>query len=90
MNLIRPIGETQRADSRPVRRQSEIARDATTAMRLHGVVNAICGACTLIIAISLRAALLPARSIISAAFRQSRRVISMSMRARAIRSSQTE
>src|SRR3546814_19378397 len=46
------------------------------------------GACTLIIALSAAADLLPTLSIMSAALRQSRRVISISMRARARRCSQ--
>ena len=53
------------------------------------ILSAMLGACTLIIAISSWAALLPALSIMSAALRQRSRVISMSMRARAIRSSHT-
>ena len=53
------------------------------------IFSAMIGAATLIIAISPCAALLPARSIMSAALRHSRRVISMSMRALAIRSSHT-
>ena len=48
------------------------------------------GAATLIMAISSWAALLPTLSIMSAALRQSRRVISMSVRASAMRCSQTD
>src|SRR5215208_6248288 len=53
------------------------------------IFSAIFGAATLIIAISPCAALLPARSIMSAALRHKRRVMSMSIRASAIRSSHT-
>ena len=52
--------------------------------------SAMRGAATLIMAISSCAALLPTLSIMSAAFRQSSRVISMSMRASAMRCSHTE
>ena len=52
--------------------------------------SAMIGAATLIIAISPCAALFPARSIMSAALRQRSRVISMSMRALATRSSHTD
>src|SRR5688572_17232409 len=52
--------------------------------------SAVRGAATLIIAISPCAALLPTRSIMSAALRHSSRVISISIRASAIRSSQTD
>ena len=50
----------------------------------------IAGAATLIIAISRRAALLPSRSILSAAFRVSRRAWSIMMRQLAMRSSQID
>ena len=52
------------------------------------IFSAMLGALTLIIAISALAALLPARSIMSAAFRHSSRVASISIRASATRCSQ--
>ena len=52
--------------------------------------SAMFGPATLIIAISACAPLLPTLSIMSAAFRQSKRHISMSIRAVATRCSQTE
>ena len=54
------------------------------------ILSAMFGAFTLIAAISVRAALLPTVSIIQAAFSVSRRAHSISMRASAMRSSQTE
>ena len=54
------------------------------------IFSAMFGAFTLIIAISARATLLPTVSIMYAAFSVSRRAHSISMRASAMRSSQTE
>src|ERR1700688_1626937 len=54
------------------------------------IFNAMLGAATLIMAISSCADLLPTLSIMSAAFRHSRRFISISVRASAMRCSQIE
>ena len=88
MDLVGPVGEADDAGIGPQLRQSEIVADAAAASST--IRCAILGAAILIIAISARAALLPTVSIIWAALRQSRRAISISQRARAIRSSHTE
>ena len=54
------------------------------------IFSAMLGAATLIMAISACAVLLPTLSIMSAALRHSRRFISMSVRASAMRCSHTE
>src|SRR5882762_4198785 len=59
-------------------------------MALSMILSAMLGAATLIMAISSCADLLPTLSIMSAAFRQSRRFISISVRASAMRCSQIE
>ena len=77
VNLVRPIGETQRANARPagasgVSWLTPAAPNACTASSM--IFSAMFGAFTLIIAISALAALLPALSIRSAALRHSSRV----------------
>ena len=39
VHLVRPVGQAQRPDPRPARRQPEILADAGAAMRLHRVVD---------------------------------------------------
>ena len=94
MHFVRAVGEAQRADMR--HRRAPAPKSVVTPpppcawIASSMTLSAMRGAATLIMAISSCAALLPALSIMSAAFRQSSRVISMSMRASAMRCSQTE
>ncbi len=94
MHFVGPVGEPQRAHRRPGARPagSPPTRPPPPCAWIasSSTFSAVRGAATLIIAISPCAALLPTRSIMSAALRHSSRVISISIRASAIRSSHTD
>ncbi len=83
MNLVRTVGQAQRALMGVHAGQLEDLADAAGAMELQAAVHhlgVMFGTATLIIAICWRASLLPYLSIAHAALRTSRRAMSISMR----------
>src|SRR5271166_92662 len=87
MHGVWPVGEAQRTHLGPHARERKILADARPAMQLHGLVDHLeRDAITLICEMSGAAARTPWVSIAQAVLRQSRRAISMLMRASAMMS----